>query len=563
MPGNRHSLVADQQVLTGLVALDQPTSQEEVTPDHVLARETQTGNLAMPDWMKQIRRRPHSGKNFLATWRVVQPVAPELRARELRLALESLGPYYRNLGLYLSSRIDLLPAHYCREFAQIEDTATPLHETEAKELLLRELGPARMAAFAHIDYASPQPALTTQSQPAQLSNGTPVSILLLRPEYYELPQLRRSNPYFEADKLKKNCTELVLHEALNDFLAYMELRTNLREQAIAIDALSQSAKSCSWLGAPMVYTELCTPRVMVFKQVEALSLSAFFEMHPYSAPMLSARICSVWFHLAVTAKAFPLDFQPQNIFVSEKGLLYFQDCAFASLPRRTQENLQSYMTATAASLPDEAAVHLLKEMSRTSQRALDVEQFRGNFRQAAPFGLLEPVLGANSNALPQLIFQQWKTALDHGYRTEPHLLSFYRGLFAAARTARATSPLRDSLREGWEDFRAARTIQEFWELSHWSSWTQDLDKYATAIASLPSALDHALTLASIPEQASTSLEQTASGVRARKELREVPAVLFVLAIAVLLSQVARLSVWTTRLTVLALVLAGLMLLRSR
>ena len=517
----------------------------------------------MPDWMRQIRRRAHSGKNLRASWRAVHPVAPELRARELRLALESLGTYYRNLGLYLSSRIDLLPAHYCREFSQIEDNAHPLHQTEARELLLQELGPARMAAFAHIDYANFQPALTTQSHPAQLRNGTPVSIVLLRPEYHELPQLRRSNSYFDADKLKESCAELLLHEALNDFLAYMELRTNLRAQATAIDALSQSAKSCSLLGARIVYTELCTPRVMVLEQVEALSLSTFFEMHPYSAPMLSARICSVWLHLAVTAKAFPLDFQPQNISVSEKGHLYFQGCAFTSLPRRAQENLQSYMTAAAANQPDEAALHLLKEMSRVSQRAVDVEQFRSNFRQAAPFDLLEPVLGANSNALPQLIFQQWKTALDHGYRTAPHLLSFYRGLFAAARTARAISPLRDSLREGWEDFRAAKTIQEFWELRHWGSWTQNFDKYAIAIASLPAVLDHALTLASNPEPASTSLEQSASSLQGKRELREIPAVLFVLAIAVLLSQVPHLSVWTTRLTVLALVLAGLMLLRSR
>src|SRR5437016_5898848 len=47
----------------------------------------------------------------------------EQRAKRLRLRLQESGPAYSCFALYLASRLDALPAEYCREFALTRDSA--------------------------------------------------------------------------------------------------------------------------------------------------------------------------------------------------------------------------------------------------------------------------------------------------------------------------------------------------------------------------------------------------------------------------------------------------------
>src|SRR5262245_57386204 len=101
----------------------------------------------MRRWAPSTRRKSH-----LAHTRVrpsvapsVLSMAPEERARDLRALLQEAGPYYRSFALYLSSRIDLLPAEYCREFATVPDSAEILLEQQVGRILGQELDPRQMS----------------------------------------------------------------------------------------------------------------------------------------------------------------------------------------------------------------------------------------------------------------------------------------------------------------------------------------------------------------------------------------------------------------------------------
>src|SRR6266567_7030375 len=81
-----------------------------------------TGNVSsMRYWTRSIRRKPHSPGNppmrrASDLPRLAQARTPEERARNIRTYLQQLGSWYPCFALYLSSRIDLLPAAYCQEF---------------------------------------------------------------------------------------------------------------------------------------------------------------------------------------------------------------------------------------------------------------------------------------------------------------------------------------------------------------------------------------------------------------------------------------------------------------
>ncbi len=210
--------------------------------------------------------------------------------------------------------------------------------------------------------------------------------------------------------------------------------------------------------------------------------------------------------------------------------------------------------------PDRAAMYLLREMIPAKVGKLDADTFRSSFRQAAYFGMLEPILGTDSNSLAQMVFQHWKTTLEHGYVPKPHLLCFYRGLFSIARIARKLAPEGDPLREGMEELRAGSAFTQVREIMDWRYWFQNSDKFASALVQLPHAFDDALTRASSP---AGSLPEQRTVLR-REAGHGSGTLLVVLSIAVLvISQLPQTHAWSDKIIPAVLMLAGFLVLRGK
>jgi len=488
---------------------------------------------------------------------------PEQRAKDVRILLQQLGPLYASFALYLSSRIDLLPAEYCRELVLSADSVPPLPAATVEHLLADELGPGVDAIFNELHPAPLRSTLISQSHLATLKNGNTVVLILLRPEYYSLQSEQGVLDSFDSAFLRSCCPEVAAEGTLCDFFDSLRRKTNFLLQAEAIESMSQDAASFDLLGACRVHLEFCTRRLMVMDHCEDRSLDRFLRSFPHHAELLALRLCQVWLQQAFFGKSYAVDAMDSNVSVRGNRQICFRECDFAALPKRTKENLWNYLIATATDDPDKAASYLLTEMSRTHHARVDPEAFRSSFRQAASFGELEPVLGTNSNSLSQLVFQHWKTALEHGYRPHPHLLSLYRGLFSLARIARQIVPARDSLREGLEELRSSRTLRQLTDLAEWGTVLRDSEKFATVFAQLPKALDDALNKAS-----SASQEGLVLGLPKRAQPRTGSpfgnvVVNFLLAMTVFLSQPSLgVSRWAIKLAALSLMLAGLLVLRG-
>lgn len=78
---------------------------------------------------------------LLADWHLGAwvPNMPK-RAKWLREIFESLGPAYIKIAQALSTRIDLVPEAYLKEFAQLQDNVAPFNTQEALNLIESEFG---------------------------------------------------------------------------------------------------------------------------------------------------------------------------------------------------------------------------------------------------------------------------------------------------------------------------------------------------------------------------------------------------------------------------------------
>jgi len=470
--------------------------------------------------------------------------------KALRLTLQNLGPLYSCFALYLSSRIDLLPAEHCRELSLTPDAATPVSVQQLSRILATELGTRPQQLFAAFDPLPFRSGLLAQHHYATLKTGAQVITVILRPDFYSL------QGDAQADFLNSEIVEFLndqysLGQAIPEFLASIRQTADFKTTAEALEALSFSNPCSDFLACNRVFPELSGLHMLAYERLpETAGEKA--DLRPNQAK--ARRLCHAWLATALFSKSFLVDPVPQNIGGLDAERITFACGEYIQTSQETRTDLWNYLLAVLNDDPDRAAGYLLRQMN-TPKAAPNMQEFRSSFRQSAFFGALEPILGTDSNALPQLIFQHWKTALQHGYCPKFPLLSFYRGLFTIARTARIFSCEGDLLREAMEELRGWQLAEKLRSLVDIDRLTGSFDKFATAAIYFPKFLDDALDQMSRNDHSSNS--------SASHTERNPLVALAIAAVAVLILTIVShgLNI-LERILVVLLMLAGLLLLRD-
>ncbi|MGW4026083.1 ABC1 kinase family protein [Streptomyces sp. NPDC005009] len=104
------------------------------------------------------------------------------RARNVRCALESLGPFYVKVGQILATRPDIVTPEMIGEFEKLQDEAAPAPFEDFEPVLRQELGAGWAGRFRDFDTQRPLgTASLAQVYRARLPNGRPVAVKVQRP----------------------------------------------------------------------------------------------------------------------------------------------------------------------------------------------------------------------------------------------------------------------------------------------------------------------------------------------------------------------------------------------
>ena len=477
------------------------------------------------------------------------------QASALRKLLQGSGPLYSCFALYLSSRIDLLSAEYCRELALTPDAAPALSAEIVDRIMREQPGSMHYQLFREFESAPARSGLIAQTHRAILLNGEAVSVTVLRPEF---TALRRDQPgQIALTNARAALSEFAGQGVIEDFLGAIGRATDLELRGRAYAIMAADPDLLGVRRMPRSYEELSGQQVLTLSHGEEIFLDQRLQAGKAGEEM-ARNLCRQWLRNTLCSRICPVDARLDNIAITPQAANIFHGNEFMELPQDTAQNLRQYLLATLVDDPDRAARYLLQEMREPDHGVDDFSEFQSKFRQAAYFGILEPILGTDTNALAQLVFQHWRTALDHGYVPTPALLGFYRGLFSIARVGKKLAPSQDPLREGLEELNAMMAIEQFNAIAGTSYWTQTADKLAMAIVDFPRALDEALNRAGRPEI--NKSRQTDAVSRDRRS-PWFEAIFLITAIACILRP--SMSSWTETGAVLALLFAGLAALKTR
>lgn len=202
-------------------------------------------------------------------------------AKDLRIALEKLGPTFIKAGQMLSARPDVLPADALDELALLQDAVTPFDTMTAIAILENELGKPFNDVFTAFSDEPVAAASLAQVYRATLITGEEVAVKVQRPHVRaivskDLYVLRRAARVYQgvmdrfAPQQRTNYVAL-LDEWAVGFYTELDFGNEARNQQQLRQKLKDASVTDVYI--PKVYDHLCSRRLLVSEWVDGVKLS--------------------------------------------------------------------------------------------------------------------------------------------------------------------------------------------------------------------------------------------------------------------------------------------------
>lgn len=243
------------------------------------------------------------------------------RAVRLRLALEALGPIFVKFGQMLSTRRDLLAPDLADELARLQDRVPPFASEMVVAILERNYGKPVDTVFRAFDRTPIASASVAQVHFAELPNGTPVAIKVLRPGIERVIGKDLSLLHTAAlllEKLWSDGKRLRPREVVSEFERSLRDELDLSREAANCSQLRHNFLNSPLLQVPDVYWDWCTPEVMVMERMSGIPIGQLERLREAGVDLkrLARAGVELFFTQVFRDAFFHADMHPGNIFVA-------------------------------------------------------------------------------------------------------------------------------------------------------------------------------------------------------------------------------------------------------
>jgi len=247
----------------------------------------------------------------------------------IRLALEDLGPTFIKFGQVMSLRPDLLPQKLITELVKLQDEVAAVPVDTIRETVAKNLQLPLKDVFSVFDEAPLGAASLAQVHRGVLKKeGTIVSIKVQRPGIQKKVQKDLDILESVAEQIHERSEELRFYDLPNlvrvtrrNLLRELDFTREARHMRVARSFLPEDSN----IHIPAVYTEYCTPQLLVTEFIQGTKLKDLRPEQMSDPQGLAKQGLGIAIKQILDDGFFHADPHPGNLLVTPEGHLCLLD----------------------------------------------------------------------------------------------------------------------------------------------------------------------------------------------------------------------------------------------
>jgi ubiquinone biosynthesis protein len=306
-------------------------------------------------------------------------------AVRLRHAMEELGPTFIKLGQVLSTRRDLVPDDWSKEFEKLQSDCPRVPFDEIRAVLNRNLGPEVDELFREIDPEPIGAASMAQAHKAITRDGRTVVLKVLRPGIRDTIEGDMEALRFLARLAEEHLPNLGVDPVatVEEFARELDRETDLEHEARSTDRLALMFADDPKVSFPKIDWKATTRDVLCENLIHGRLLVDLDpeELSPEIRREVVTNGARAVFHQTLEAGFFHADPHPGNIFVHDDGSITFIDCGMTGfVDEATRMRLAEIVYGVVKNDPD-MVMRAALLVADVDQDTVDLKAARGDVQQ--------------------------------------------------------------------------------------------------------------------------------------------------------------------------------------
>ncbi len=265
-------------------------------------------------------------------------------AVRLRHVMESLGGTFIKLGQVLSTRPDLIPAHWAEEFRKLQDDVPPVAFEHIRERLEQEFPEGVDSVLGSIEEKAIAAGSIAQVHRATLPDGTPIVLKVARPGIRRQTASDLELLALLAEFVEHRFSDLGYSpmKVVEQFHRELTREMDLHREGRSTDRLRRAFLDNDQVIFPKVYWQATTENVLALEWIDGVRLSRMEEgdLSDDELRAVVANGADAVFRQCLEVGFFHADPHPGNIIAMPGGRICFIDCGMTGhIDPQTAERL--------------------------------------------------------------------------------------------------------------------------------------------------------------------------------------------------------------------------------
>ena len=278
--------------------------------------------------------------------RTTHDIARLTAAERMRLALEDLGPTFVKLGQILSTRPDVIPHAFAREFEKLQDDVPSFSFEEVLAQITGELGGPVEQFFAEIDPVPLAAASIAQVHRARLRTGEDVVIKVRRPGIVAVVESDISALMALAGLAERHVSGSEIYDpvgVVREFARTIRREMDFSREAHTIEKFRDNFAKTPWMYFPRVYWEQSSRAILTMEYVAGVKVSDRGKLceQGLDCKLIARRGADAFLEMVLTNGFFHGDLHPGNVLILPDNVICLLDYGIVG---RLDEGLKTFLT---------------------------------------------------------------------------------------------------------------------------------------------------------------------------------------------------------------------------